>query len=320
MAQASNDAASSPGEGRIRLQRLMADAGVASRRDCEAMIEKGLVEVNGQTVTRLPVFVDPRSDRVVVDGAPLRFHRPRGGEGDSRRTRAAAAAGDRGPRRTYIMLNKPDRVLCTTRDDAPPEAARTTVLDLVSRAEQKRIYPVGRLDYHSTGLVLLTDDGVLADRLTHARYGVTRTYRVTIKGEIRPDILEDLARRVGVRDTSEPAERQAGGAAHPSVRVARSPGAESANSVLEVTLREGRNRLLRSVLEQMGCVVRKLTRVGLGPLRLSGVAVGEWRDLTADEVRLLMLAGGMTPPGPARGPRGGGSGDRARRRASESKS
>lgn len=317
MSHGTNDAASAPGPGRVRLQRLMADAGVASRRDCEAMIEQGIVEVNGRTVTRLPVFVDPQTDRVVVDGVPLRFRGRSVGAGDSRRTRAAAAA-DRGPRRTYIMLHKPDRVLCTTRDDAPPEAARTTVLDLVSRAADKRLYPVGRLDYHSTGLVLLTDDGTLADRLTHARYGVTRTYRVTIKGQIRPDMLEDLARRVGVREAGEPAGRASGPAAHPSVRIARSPGPESANSVLEVTLREGRNRMLRSVLEQMGCVVRKLTRVGIGPLRLSGVAVGEWRDLSADEVRMLMVAGGMLPPGPPRGPRGG-SPDRPRRRRPEAR-
>lgn len=276
----------------VRLQRVMADAGVASRRDCEAMIERGLVEVNGRVVTRLPVFIDPAVDRVAVDGRPLRVGRRAGGAGNTRRS----ARDDR----LYIMLHKPDRVLCTTSDDTEESrsrgGARTTVTDLVQPRSGARVYPVGRLDYHSTGLVLLTNDGELADRLTHARYGVTRTYRVTIKGDVRADILDDLRRRVGKAD---PDDGHAG--ADRGVRVARAPTAESPNTVLEVTLREGRNRQLRAILEQMGCLVRKLTRVGIGPLRLRAVAVGEWRNLTREEVRSLRVAGGLASGGLASG-------------------
>lgn len=284
----------------VRLQRVMADAGVASRRDCEAMIERGLVEVNGRVVTRLPVFIDPAVDRVAVDGRPLRIGRRAGGAGNTRRS----ARDDR----LYIMLHKPDRVLCTTSDDTDESrsrgGARTTVTDLVQPRSGARVYPVGRLDYHSTGLVLLTNDGELADRLTHARYGVTRTYRVTIKGDVRADILDDLRRRVGKAD---PDDGNAG--ADRGVRVARAPTAESPNTVLEVTLREGRNRQLRAILEQMGCLVRKLTRVGIGPLRLRAVAVGEWRNLTREEVRSLRVAGGLTSGG------SDGAGEHAPRRA-----
>lgn len=264
----------------MRLQRVLADAGVASRRECEAMIERGLVEVNGVTVTRLPVFVDPARDRIAVDGRPLR-----GAASVPPVSRRAARRSDR----IYVMLHKPDRVLCTTRDDAPAaDGARTTVLDLVRHRSGARLYPVGRLDYHSTGLVLLTNDGELADRLTHARYGVTRTYRVTVKGHVRPETLDDLRRRVGA-DSNPGVDGTRG------VRIARSPGTGpngqvSSNTVLELTIREGKSRRLSAVLEQMGCIVRKLTRVGVGPLRLSGIAVGEWRDLTRDEVELLKRA------------------------------
>jgi 23S rRNA pseudouridine2605 synthase len=283
----------------------MADAGVASRRDCEAMIEQGLVEVNGRIVNRLPVFVNPGSDRIVVDGQLLKLRRtdPAGPR------RPINASSDR----VYVMLHKPDRVLCTTSDESAESAsrggARTTVTDLVQHRSGARIYPVGRLDYHSTGLVLMTNDGELADRLTHARYGVTRTYRVTIKGAIREDILDDLRRRIG-KSASEPttagakptaARTRAASAGDPpaepcGVRIARAPGSESPNTVLEVTLREGRNQHLSAILEQMGCLVRKLTLVGIGTVRLRGVAVGEWRNLTREEVDDLRAAGGLIAP------------------------
>lgn len=286
----------------MRLQRVMAEAGVASRRECEEMIERGLVEVNGRTVTRLPVFVDPARDRITVSGQTLRLRPAQRRAGGPARGRSAT--GDR----VYVMLHKPDRVLATTRDDAGERAggARTTVIDLVQHPSGARLYPVGRLDYHSTGLVLLTNDGELADRLTHARYGITRTYRVTIRGQIRPDMLDDLRRRVGKSaapaDDGEEAPDAPASPDNRGVRIAREPGPESPNTVLEVTLREGRNRHLKAVLEQMGCVVRQLTRVGIGPLRLRGVAVGQWRDLSRDELAALREAAGLArPAGPRRG-------------------
>lgn len=297
--------------GKVRLQRVMADSGVASRRDCEQMITDGLVEVNGERVDHLPVFVDPARDRIVVDGRPLKP------------IRAGQRAAGRGvlPGRVYVMLHKPSRVLCTTSDDAtdrsgvPLGGGRTTVSELVQHSSGARLYPVGRLEYHATGLVLMTNDGALADRLTHARYGVTRTYRVTIKGRASSELLRDLRRRLAA-DNAPPEPSPVAGrigrngratidsSTRPpdSVRIMRDPAAAapggapadaSPNTVIEITLREGKSRQLRPILEQMGALVRKLTRVGIGPVRLRGVAVGQWRDLTPDEVSQLMQAGGL---------------------------
>lgn len=299
--------AGTPPPSAVRLQRALADAGVASRRDCEKLIEAGAVEVNGERVQRLPVFIDPAVDRVRVDGQPIRLRRP----GDSRRGTSAE--------RVYIMLHKPSRVLSTTIDDSPEGGgSRTTVLDLVRHPSGARLYPVGRLDYHSTGLVLLTNDGQLAERLTHARYGVTRTYRVTMKGRPNRELIEDIQRRIAAERPEVPAVigRIGRGGARPTgpsdsgpldapgVRIVReagsvadSRGSESPNAVLEITLREGKSRQLTSVLEQMGALVKKLTRVGIGPLRLRGVAVGQWRNLTRDEVAALRQSAGLSRSG-----------------------
>lgn len=300
----------------------MADAGVASRRDCEEMITRGLVEVNGKIVDHLPAFVDPAKDRIVVDGQPLKIARkPPGGE-----NAAGRLAG-----RVYVMLHKPDRVLCTTRDEVGDSnagasfggggagGARTTVTDLVQHPSGARLYPAGRLDYHTTGLVLMTNDGVLVDRLTHARYGVTRTYRITVKGRVSQELLRDLRRRLGVERSPAPTDRDVAGRVAggrringedrtpDSVRLVREPGqmttigrdgvrteVPSINSVIEITLREGRSRQLKAILEQMGALTRKLTRTAIGPLRLRGVAIGQWRDLTREEVDTLMQSTGLT--------------------------
>lgn len=286
----------------VRLQRVMADAGVASRRDCEEMIQKGLVEVNGEIADHLPVFVDPAKDRITVEGKLLKIAKP-------------AQDGSKGlGGRVYVMLHKPDRVLCTTSDELGAEgggdggAGRTTVIDLVNHSSGARLYPAGRLDYHTTGLVLMTNDGALADRLTHARYGITRTYRVTLKGRVSQELLSDLRRRLGVQPSRGGAAREDGG---DSVRLVRQPGEVlshvhrpdatgpmiSPNSVIEITLREGKSKQLRPIIEQMGALVRKLTRTAIGPLRLRGVAVGEWRDLSQVEGDDLMVATGLAAPG-----------------------
>ncbi|MFN7022305.1 MAG: pseudouridine synthase [Phycisphaerales bacterium] len=324
----------------VRLQRVMADSGVASRRDCEEMITRGLVEVNGRIVDHLPAFVDPAKDRIVVDGRPLKVARSK---------HEQVREGGRGARlggRVYVMLHKPDRVLCTTKDEiGEPEGstrqgmgaaggARTTVADLVQHPSGARLYPAGRLEYHTTGLVLLTNDGVLADRLTHARYGVTRTYRVTVKGRVSAELLGDLRRRLGVERSRVPSSagvvgrvaggRRIGAGGEPvdSVRLVREPGqmttvgrdgvrteVAATNSVIELTLREGKSRQLRAIFEQMGAATRKLTRTAIGPLRLRGVAVGQWRDLTPEEVETLMRAAGLRGgggPGGAAGSEGKG--------------
>jgi 16S rRNA U516 pseudouridylate synthase RsuA-like enzyme len=166
----------------VRLQRLMADAGVAARRVCESMIEQGKVEVNRKVVTRLPIFVDPRHDKITVAGRLLAVSR------DSRHK-----LGSAGPTRSvYVMLNKPPRVMTTTSDDG----GRTTVMELLDVPGRPRLFPVGRLDFNASGIVILTNDGDLANRLTHARYNVPRTYQLTLKGYASNEQLMELARTI----------------------------------------------------------------------------------------------------------------------------
>jgi len=164
----------------VRLQRLMADAGVAARRTCEAFITQGKVEVNGKLTMKLPIFVDPRHDKITVSGKLLAIAR------DGRKR-----VGGAGPvKPVYVMLHKPARVMTTTSDDG----GRTTVMELIQIPGNPRIFPVGRLDFHASGMVLLTNDGDLANRLTHARYNVPRTYQLTLKGYASNEQLMNLAR------------------------------------------------------------------------------------------------------------------------------
>jgi 16S rRNA U516 pseudouridylate synthase RsuA-like enzyme len=162
----------------IRLQRVMADAGVAARRVCEALIRDGHVSINGKLVTDLPIFVDPVEDRIVVNGKALPRATKRGGHD-----------GHIG-RRLYIMLNKPPRTVSTTADEEG--LARRTVTDLVKHPSGARLYPVGRLDFETTGLILLTNDGELANRLSHPKFGIAKTYEVVVKGRIEDEALGQL--------------------------------------------------------------------------------------------------------------------------------
>jgi 23S rRNA pseudouridine2605 synthase len=268
----------------------MADAGIASRRECEQMILDGRVEVNGHPVTELPVFVRPTHDRIAVDGRLMT--RP-----------------ERGEKRVYVMLNKPDNTLGTTRDQLEyKKGGRRTVNDLVQHSSGARLFPVGRLDFHSTGLVLMTNDGDLADRLTHARYGVTKTFRVWVNGVVRPDILDMLRRRIGKRDATDDQGRPNGG-----VRIVgdddlghgrrHRPERESNTTIIEIQVRDGKTDPLDEMLVTAGCRVRRIARVAIGPLKLMGVRPGEWRDLTKDELRTLKDAAGLADNRPGKPPR-----------------
>lgn len=246
-----------------RLQRVMADAGVASRRACEDLIRAGGVEVNGSVVIDLPAWVDPQNDRITVEGRPL----------------------PKPERHLYLLLNKPTRTLTSASDE--PGSDRRTVLDLVDHPAKARLFPVGRLDYDTVGLVLLTNDGDLANRLTHPRYGVPKTYRVVVKGHLDETAAREMERGIYL------AERKAGrtvGAvrtAHIELSVTRR---DRDKTTLELTLREGRNRQVRRMLAAVGFPVKSLERVGMGPLRLKGVARGAWRELTVHEIRALRKA------------------------------
>lgn len=252
-----------------RLQRVLADAGIGSRRACEELIEAGEVEVNGHVVDTLPAWVDPHEDRIVVQGRPV----------------------PRPERHLYVLLNKPARTLSAVSDE--PGADRRTVTDLVDHPGASRLFPVGRLDYDTVGLILLTNDGELANRLTHPRYGVPKTYRVVVKGLLGPEAVEELERGIYL------AERKAGqtvGAkktAHVEISIISQ---NRENTTLEMTLREGRNRQVRRMLAAVGYPVRKLERIGMGPIRLKGVARGAWRELTRDEVWALKRAAADSRP------------------------
>lgn len=269
----------------MRLQKVMAEAGIGSRRACEALIEEGRVAVNGEVVVRMPVMVDPGRDRISVDGEPLRKYMPevlRTSREDSSRTTGAKA---------YVMLYKPRHTLSTSAD---PEGRRT-VVDMVKHSSGLRLYPVGRLDYEMMGLVLLTNDGELANKLTHPRFGIEKTYRAIIKGRLDDEAMAKLgqgARLVNDRDGLTETRSKTAGV---EVRIIQE---EASRSVIDLTLKEGRNRQVRFVLAKLGCPVRKLVRIAMGPLSLKGLKVGEWRDLRPEEVRLLhAMASGKGPKG-----------------------
>ncbi len=227
------------------------------------MIERGRVAVNGTVVSRLPVFVDPGVDRITVDGRPLRPPE----------------------RRLYVMLNKPERVLSTTADE--PGAERKTVLDLVKHPSGVRLYPVGRLEYEATGLVLLTNDGELARVLTHPSSLIPRVYQAVIRGTPTPLIVQGLQRDIA-RAQAKIAHRA--GQLHTSrVELAIRDQAGD-RTTLELTLKEGRSPLVRPVLTRAGFPLRRLELVSIGPLALSGLARGQWRELEREEIHALRKA------------------------------
>ncbi len=247
-----------PSGERVRLQKFMAESGVASRRACEAMIEEGRVRVNGRVVTDLPVLIDPAVDEVHVNNRPL--------------------AGRE--RHVYVMLYKPRNTVSTL--DDPDE--RRTVADVVKHPSGVRLYPVGRLDYDTMGLLLMTNDGALANGLTHPKYGVHKTYRAVVKGGVTDEDVRTLERGIYLayrRDGITVGAERTGGARLEIVR------AERERTILDITLSEGRNRQVRRMLAHLGHRVKKLTRVSMGPLQLKGLRLGEWRELTKHEVQLL---------------------------------
>jgi len=247
-----------------RLQKILSAAGIASRRAAEDLIRAGRVTVNGAVVRELGQRADPGIDTIAVDGDPIRI----------------------GARRT-IVLHKPRGIVSTLSD---PEG-RPTVATLVGTAD--RLYPVGRLDVNSTGLLLLTNDGTLAAALLHPRHTVPRVYEVKVRGTPGEDVLTRLRRGVRLED---------GKTAPARVRVVEKLPTKT---WLEVTVHEGRSHLVRRICAAVGHPVEKLARVRLGPLVLGALPPGAWRDLTPGELRALAVAAGLT-----RRARGGGAAGR----------
>jgi 23S rRNA pseudouridine2605 synthase len=232
---------------RVRLQKFLSDAGVASRRRAEEWILEGRVLVNDEPVTELPAFVDPHADRVIANGEPVRP-----------------------PKLEYFVVHKPKGFLCTNRDPS----GRRRVIDLLP-PDLPPLVPVGRLDMDTMGLVLMTNDGELTHRVTHPRYGLPKVYRAEVAGRIAEDVIDQLRRGVYIAE---------GRAKASEARVVRAGAQES---TLEITLTEGRNRQIRRMLAQCGHKVRRLVRIKIGPLSLKGLPVGACRRLLPGEVKEL---------------------------------
>ncbi len=243
-----------------RLQKLLSQAGVASRRLAEELIVQGRVQVNGVTVTELGTKADPGADEIKVDGRRIRTD----------------------TRKRYILLHKP-RGYMTTRSD--PEG-RPTVLDLL-RTVREYIYPVGRLDYDSEGLLLLTNDGELAARLTHPRHEVDKVYEARVRGVPDEHVLERLAKGVTI-DGKRTAPAK--------VRVLDPPKkfpSENDQTRVELAIHEGRQRQVRQMFDAVGHPVVRLRRVRIGPIADPDMPPGHWRELTPQEVARLRRTAGI---------------------------
>ena len=237
-----------------RIQKVIADAGLASRREAESMITQGLVRVNGELIDALPAWVDPSRDRITVDGRLLRPPE----------------------QHVYVMLHKPPGFVCTSSD---PEGRRL-VTDLVEHPSRVRLYSVGRLDFDSSGLLLMTNDGEFANRLTHPRYEVYKEYELMVKGSLGPEDVDRLEEGI-----FSPAEKTPGSRPQEShLKILRRDGERT---VLTMELREGSNRQIRQLMADLGHPVKRMRRTRMGPVRLRGLAVGAWRDLTHSELSQL---------------------------------
>jgi 23S rRNA pseudouridine2605 synthase len=239
-------------DGLVRLHKLLARSGVASRRKCEELMLEGEVTVDGEVVTRLGTKVDPLTAVIRVSGQRLPPVSPH----------------------VYLVLYKPTGVVSTMSD---PQG-RPTISDLVADRPE-RLFHVGRLDTDTAGLLLLTNDGVFAQRMAHPSYEVDKTYVAEVDGRVSKTTVEQLLDGVELDDGPV------------TVSAARVVGqGVQDRSIIELVIHEGRNRIVRRLLDQLGHPVRKLTRIAIGPVQLTGLKAGELRDLTNDELGALLDA------------------------------
>ena len=232
----------------VRLQKFLADAGVASRRASEQMILDGRVVVNGEMVGQLGTRIDPIHSQVTADGKPVRAKR-----------------------KLYVALNKPPGLVCSRKD----EFDRATIYGLLPK-EWGHLHSVGRLDYNSEGLIFLTNDGEFSLRLTHPRYGVRKKYLVTAEGRVAAEMLGQFTRGLWYQGEKLKAER------------ARLVSASQAQSVVELELAQGKYREVRRLFESQRVIVKRLLRVQIGKIKLAELRPGKWRTLTEPEIKSLM--------------------------------
>ena len=229
----------------VRLQKFLADAGIASRRAGEQIIREGRVAVNGETVAELGTKVDPLHARVTVDGKPVRARR-----------------------KIYLALNKPRGLVCSRSD----ELERPTIFSLLPK-EWSHLHSVGRLDFNSEGLIFLTNDGELSLRLTHPRYNIHKKYLATVEGRVEAAILSRFTE--GVRYQGEHLK---------AVRV-RLVSANQSRSIVELDLAEGKYREVRRLFESQGRTVKRLQRIQIGKIKLGELPTGKWRTITEPEIK-----------------------------------
>ena len=231
-----------------RLQKLISRAGLMSRREAENFIVAGRVTVDGKVVKTLGARADAQVNKICVDGKELTFD----------------------IEKIYLLLNKPEGFLSTAKD----KRGNKTVMDLVKDIST-RVYPCGRLDQNSSGLILMTNDGELMNALLHPKFKVPKTYRVKVEGELTEEKISQLCNGVELEDgLTAPAEINL-------------LSVEKKSATLEITIHEGRNRQIRRMLAAVGCDVKKLTRIKFANLTLDGVKVGKYRRLTSKEIKSL---------------------------------
>lgn len=273
-----------------RLQKVMADSGIASRRDCEQLIARGHVMVNGELVTGTPVFVDPKLDKIEVAGTLI--------DSGNKNKKTVKSEGNTRIQKVYVLVNKPKNVICTTRD--PQERKKVTDLVELPNGFPERIYPVGRLDFESTGAIILTNDGDLTNALTHPSHEVSKRYRVSLRGIISDDEVQKLRDGLYLADQKSSLRRHQKGVTSKKASMLEvkklgftKDKTHGDRSSLEITLTEGQNREIRRMLARLGYKVRTLERVAIGPITIKGVPLGGWRLLTGAEVAKLFKVAGI---------------------------
>jgi len=229
---------------RERLQKIMAAAGIDSRRKCEELILEGAVRVNGHVVDELPAFADPEEDHIVINGKPIKH-----------------------TQRLYYLLNKPKKVICTNYD---PQG-RQKAIDLIGPIKS-RVFCVGRLEADSSGLIIITNDSELTNKLTHPSFGLEKKYIAKVKGKVDPKAVEELKKGVWLSEGRTSAK---------DVKVIKSDVTES---ILEITLVTGPNRSIARMLAKLGYKVKSLSRTQIGKLTSKGLSSGQWRKMTDSEL------------------------------------